>query len=172
MDRRKILNFLSIIALSLIVVFFPKHTGFVLSQFDDHQSPSLVTVSRIVDGDTIELSNGEIVRYIGIDTPETKHPQKGVECFGPEASQKNEELVMGHDVELEFDVSETDRYGRTLAYVWNDGEMVNEQLIRQGFARVATFSPDVKYQDRFFKAEQFAREHQLGLWGGCELNEL
>ena len=71
-------------------------------------------VQRAIDGDTIELANGEKVRYIGIDTPETKHPEKGVEYYGQEAYLANKNLVEGKEVRLEFDVQERDKYGRLL----------------------------------------------------------
>jgi len=126
-------------------------------------------VVEVVDGDTIKVSiGGQVytVRYIGIDTPETKHPSKPVEWMGPEASAANEALVGGQTVYLEKDVSETDRYGRLLRYVWlAGGRMVNEELVRQGYAQVSTYPPDVKYQDRFLAAQQEAREAGRGLWG-------
>ena len=81
-------------------------------------SANFAVVKRVIDGDTIELDNGKTLRYIGIDTPETKHPTKGVQCFGEEAYKKNKELVEGKRVQLEKDVSETDRYGRLLRYVF------------------------------------------------------
>lgn len=104
-------------------------------------------VINVVDGDTINvLINGAEfrVRYILVDTPETKHPDKGVEPFGPEADQANRQLVEGKVVHLEKDVSETDRYGRLLRYVYVDGKMVNEELLCLGLAQVATFPPDVR----------------------------
>jgi endonuclease YncB( thermonuclease family) len=126
-------------------------------------------VTRVVDGDTIHvlIDGAEYrLRYIGIDTPETKHPTLGVEPFGPEASQANSELVEGKTVWLEKDVSETDRYGRLLRYVYVDDLMVNEELLRRGLARVATFPPDVKYVDRFLEIQRAAQEGSLGMWGG------
>jgi endonuclease YncB( thermonuclease family) len=125
-------------------------------------------VIYVVDGDTIDvvIDNVEYrVRYLLIDTPETKHPDKGVEPFGPEASQANQELVLGKNVLLEKDVSETDQYGRLLRYVYVDGLLVNEELLRRGLARVTTFPPDVKYVDRFLAVEQEAHEAGRGLWG-------
>src|SRR3989344_5448521 len=104
----------------------------------------LATVVSVVDGDTIKIEGGEIVRYIGVDTPETVDPRRPIECFGKEASGKNKQLVQGKVVELEKDVSERDRYGRLLRYIWIGDTMVNEVLVREGFARVATFPPDVK----------------------------
>ncbi len=122
-------------------------------------------VSKVVDGDTIQLSDGRKVRYIGIDTPETVHPTKAVGCYGQEASTKNKELVLGKTVALEKDVSDTDRYGRLLRYVYSDGVMINDLLVKEGYARVSTYPPDVKYQAIFSESEKIAREQKLGLWG-------
>ena len=125
-------------------------------------------VARVVDGDTIEVEiagKRYTVRYIGIDTPETKHPQKPVEWMGLEAAAKNEELVGGKIVELEKDVSETDRYGRLLRYVWVGDLMVNAELVRLGFAQVSTYPPDVRYADLFLNLQREAREAGRGLWG-------
>lgn len=129
-------------------------------------------VVRIVDGDTIELESGEIVRYIGIDTPETVHPQKDVQCYGQEAKMRNTELVMGRHIYMSKDVSETDRYGRLLRYVYVEDEkgnevFVNDTLVREGYAVARTFPPDVAYQQQFARDEQAARESKLGLWSTC-----
>lgn len=127
-------------------------------------------VTRVIDGDTIEVAiEGQTfsVRYIGMDTPETVAAGRPVECFGPQASARNKELVDGRTVELEKDVSETDRYGRLLRYVYVDGRMVNELLVAEGFAQVSTYPPDVKYADRFLEAQRLARDQGLGLWGAC-----
>lgn len=124
-----------------------------------------VLVSKVVDGDTIQLSDGRKIRYIGIDTPETVHPIKAVGCYGQEASTKNKELVLGKTVALEKDVSETDRYGRLLRYVYLDGVMINNLLVREGYARVSTYPPDVKYQTIFSESEKIAQEQNLGFWG-------
>jgi micrococcal nuclease len=124
-----------------------------------------IKVVRVVDGDTIEIEGGQKVRYIGIDTPETVDPRKSVQCFGKEASDKNKELVEGKDVELEKDVSETDKYGRLLRYIWIGDLLVNEFLVQEGYAQSSSYPPDVKYQERFNEAEQKAREEEKGLWG-------
>lgn len=121
-------------------------------------------VTRVIDGDTIELSNGEKVRYIGVDTPELHHPQKEVEYYAREAYEANRRLVEGKRVRLELDVEERDRYGRILAYVYIDGLMVNEWLVANGYARVATFPPNVKYAERFLQLEREARQAKIGLW--------
>ncbi|HPT63507.1 MAG TPA: thermonuclease family protein [Candidatus Atribacteria bacterium] len=121
-------------------------------------------VARVIDGDTIELSNGEKVRYIGIDTPELHHPQKEVEYYAREAYEANCRLVEGKRVRLELDVEERDRYGRILAYVYVDDLMVNEWLVANGYAHVATFPPNVKYAERFLQLEREARQAKIGLW--------
>lgn len=124
-------------------------------------------VTKIIDGDTIEIEGGKKVRYIGMDTPETVNPQKPVQCFGHEAAEKNKEWVLGKKIRMEKDISETDRYGRLLRYVWVGEFFVNEQLVRQGYAQVSTYPPDVKYQDLFLAAQKEARENNRGLWQGC-----
>jgi len=133
--------------------------------------PSIYTeanVVKVVDGDTIKVDiAGQVysVRYIGIDCPETNHPAKGLEPFGPEATARNAELVAGKTVRLEKDISETDRYDRLLRYVWVGDVMVNETLVREGYAHSVTYPPDVKHQELFQQAEKDARENHRGLWG-------
>lgn len=121
-------------------------------------------VTEVVDGDTIRLQTGEVVRYIGIDTPETKHPDKPVECFGKEATQKNIELVLGRNVRLVKDVSDVDRYGRLLRYVYVGDLFINKELVEQGFAYSAAFPPDISHQDVFDAAQKDAQADNLGLW--------
>jgi len=139
-------------------------------------------VKRVIDGDTVELENGEKVRYIGIDTPETLDPRKPIQCFGKEAAAKNKELVEGKRVRLEKDVTERDKYQRLLRYVYVTGEtgppvgearneiFVNLELAKQGFAHSYTYPPDVKYQSLFVLAEKEARENGRGLWIGCPIS--
>ncbi|MCB0209365.1 MAG: thermonuclease family protein [Anaerolineae bacterium] len=125
-------------------------------------------VINVVDGDTIDVLIDGVeyrVRYILIDTPETKHPSKPVEPFGPEAAEANRLLVEGQTVTLEKDVSETDQYGRLLRYVYTGPVMVQEELLRQGLAQVATYPPDVKYVDRFLAVQQAAQNTGAGIWG-------
>ena len=127
-------------------------------------------VVNVVDGDTIDVEiEGSVVRvrYIGMDTPETHN---GVEWLGAEASAANSDLVMGQEVVLEKDVSEVDQYDRALRYVWlHEGSawtLVNLELIRLGFAAVATYPPDVKYIDTLFvAAEREAQQAGIGRWG-------
>jgi micrococcal nuclease len=129
-------------------------------------------VVRVIDGDTIEvdvaIGGRATLRFIGVDTPETVAPGRPVDCFGPEASANTKQLLEGKTVFLEKDVSQTDRFQRLLRYVYlEDGRMVNELIVRDGFAQVATFPPDVKYQQRFLAAQLDARNANRGLWGQC-----
>ena len=141
-------------------------------------------VSRVIDGDTIQLEDGRKVRLILVDTPETKHPKKGVEYFGKEASEFTRNNLEGKTVYLEKDVSETDKYGRLLRYVWiarpssdnptktEIGNMCfNAALLSGGYARLATFPPDVKYVDFFRTLESQARQGDAGLWAGGTVPE-
>ena len=122
-------------------------------------------VKRVIDGDTIELENGKKVRYIGIDTPETVHPNKAAQCYGKESSDKNKSIVEGKKVRLEKDITETDKYKRLLRYVYlEDGTFVNLLLVKEGYARSYTYPPDVKYQDEILDAEKEARKDGGGRW--------
>lgn len=128
-------------------------------------SSSKFQVKRVLDGDTIELADGERVRYIGINTPEIDHPPKGAEFFGHEAAEVNRKLVEGKQVRLEFDVQQRDRYGRLLAYVYVDSIFVNAELVKRGYAYAYTYPPNVKHADLFVKLQREAREAGQGLWG-------
>ena len=132
---------------------------------------NLVKVTKIVDGDTIQLENGMKLRYIGIDTPESVDPRKTVECFAKEANKRNTELVLGKIVRLEKDISETDRYGRLLRYVYVEDTMINEQLVREGYAVSSSYPPDIKHQVQLKAAELGARENKRGLWGNCSITD-
>lgn len=126
-----------------------------------------VLVTRVIDGDTIEIEGGQRIRYIGIDTPETSDPRTGVQCYGKEATSKNRALVEGKKVRLEKDVSETDKYGRLLRYVFIGDQLINEVLVKEGYAFSSPYPPDIKYQSKFDSAEKYARENDEGLWGSC-----
>lgn len=135
---------------------------------------AVAKVVRVVDGDTIEISGNQTVRYIGMDTPEPRG-EKGAECYAKEATNRNKELVLGKTILLEKDVSEKDSFGRILRYVYlidetkNDkkGEMVNQMLVNEGYATVVTYPPDVKYADLLLGTQTKAREEKRGLWREC-----
>jgi micrococcal nuclease len=124
------------------------------------------TVERIIDGDTVVVAGGERVRFIGVDTPEVNQDA----CFAAEATAFTRSLIpVGTGVRLVYDVERTDRYGRTLAYIYRtaDGLFVNAQLVSEGFAQILTIPPNVAHAEEFLAAERRARDGGLGLWGGC-----
>ena len=124
------------------------------------REPQPCQVTRIVDGDTIECAPFGRVRLIGMDTPEA-----GQQPFGEMATEAlNQLLAVGSEVALEPDVDARDRYGRVLGYVWADGVMVNWALVRQGYAVLLTYPPNVQYVDWLTAAQTAAREERLGLW--------
>ena len=125
-------------------------------------------VTRVVDGDTLVLHNDERVRLIGVDTPETKHPTKPVEPFGPEASSFTKRAVEGKVVQLKFDREKRDRYQRLLAYVYLDDWCLNEEIIRAGYSKCITRYPfDRSMKARFRLAEDEAKTSRRGLWGAA-----
>src|SRR5688500_3102599 len=139
--------------------------------------PDVGVVTHVVDGDTlpVRLAHGhETVRLVGIDTPESVHPDTPVQCFGREAARRLAGLIPpGTQVRLERDAELRDRYDRLLAYVFRrrDGLFVNEALAREGFARTATFPPNEAYVDRLVDAVTDARAAERGLWHACSEDE-
>lgn len=127
-------------------------------------------VLRIVDGDTAVVAidgRQERLRYIGIDTPESVQSGKPVECFGREASRRNAELVSGRMVRLEIGLEPRDRYGRLLAYVWIGDRLVNEEMLRDGYATSLTIPPNDRYAARFNRLQAQAERARKGLWRYC-----
>jgi micrococcal nuclease len=132
-----------------------------------------VTVERVVDGDTLKLTDGRRIRLIGVNTPEST---KRTEEYGKEASQYTTSKLNGKHVWIQKDISETDRYDRLLRIVWVDiptddmdekeirTKMFNADLVINGYAEPSTFQPDVKYSDYFIKFAREAREQNTGLW--------
>jgi len=115
-------------------------------------------VSKVIDGDTIELEDGKRVRYLGIDTPELN------EYFGEEATEKNKELVEGKVVELQKGNRDTDEYGRLLRYVYIDGIFVNAELVAQGYAEAYIFDVNERYSQVLVQLEQYAKLKKVGIW--------
>ena len=136
------------------------------------------TVQRVIDGDTFKLTNGERVRLIGVDTPEsklneklkrdakrTKQNAKTILALGLRSKEFSKKLLEGKRVRLEFDIQPRDRYGRLLAYVYlENGTFVNAELLKEGYAQIMTIPPNVKYKDLFLKLQREARENQRGHW--------
>jgi micrococcal nuclease len=132
-------------------------------------------VIRVIDGDTIVVSPNEKVRLIGVDTPETVHPKTAAQCFGKEAKEFTRSLAERRSIRLILDESNAvrhhkDRYGRTLAYVYfDDGTMLNAELIRRGYAHAYTRFP-FRHVVEFRQLERIARSQAVGLWANCGLN--
>jgi micrococcal nuclease len=129
----------------------------------------------VIDGDTIEVNiAGTIykVRYLGIDTPELNDKRPEFCALAQEATRCNRQLVEGKIVRLEKDISETDKYGRLLRYVYVSNTLVNAELVRLGYAQVATYPPDVKYQDLLLQLQREAKEAGKGLWASAPLPPL
>ncbi len=137
---------------------------------------SFFVVSRVVDGDTIEVTRDNVkekVRLIGINTPETVDPRKKVECFGKEASLHAKEILLGQKVKLVSDDTQTkyDKYGRLLAYVYReDGLFINKHMIEEGYAYEYTYHVPYLFQKEFKEAQLKAQNEGKGLWakGVCE----
>lgn len=132
-----------------------------------------VQVARVVDGDTLELSGGEKVRLIGVNTPETVKPDSPPQPYGKEASEFTKKNLEGKRVFLELDVQQRDRYGRILGYVYLrpprnrediERDMFNAVLLREGYAQVMTVPPNVKYADLFVRLQREAKAARRGLW--------
>ena len=159
-----------LLAISLIVLITNRQED----KKGQEPQPSAVgteLVVKVIDGDTVELENGQKVRYIGIDTPETTLGKN--DCYGKEATEKNKELVEGKRVRLEKDISETDKFGRLLRYIYlpaaNDAPeiFVNDYLVREGYASVDTVPPDIKFSEKFVLAADEARVKKRGFWDKC-----
>jgi micrococcal nuclease len=129
-------------------------------------------VLEAIDGDTVvvELADGstDTVRLLGVDTPETHHPTKGVECFGPEAAAYTASRLTGRIVELEGDVESRDIYDRRLAYVIVDSHRFDDDLLRKGYARLLVIEPNRAHARELLAAELAARRARRGLWAACE----
>jgi micrococcal nuclease len=117
-----------------------------------------IVVRHVVDGDTVELQDGRTARYIGINAPERHQP------YYVEATETNRQLVQGENAWMVLDAQQTDRFGRTLAYLWVGDQFVNLELVRQGYATAYTEPPNVRYSAEILAAEREARFRQAGLW--------
>lgn len=125
-------------------------------------------VINVIDGDTVIIETGESVRYIGIDTPESVHPNKPKECFSDEATKRNIELVLDKFVILEKDYEDIDDYGRLLRYVYTHKYFVNAQLVKEGYAYSYFYPPNLKHYEYLLNLEIQANENNRGLWQYCE----
>lgn len=159
--------FLSLVTVDVDPSFFDSQ---ILNQKILGAEQTLYRVVRVVDGDTFVVERNGVektVRLLGIDTPETRHPQQPVECFGIEASRRLYELLDNQYVRLEGDITQADndRYGRILRYVYlPDDTFVNELMLREGYAFEYTYERPYEHAEKFIAAEDRARELGRGLW--------
>lgn len=129
-----------------------------------------VVVMKVVDGDTIKvLWNNELetCRLIGVDTPETVHPNKPIQYYGVEASNYTKEILfIGREIEITFDKNQRDFFQRLLVYVWLDGELFNLDLVENGYGKAyLKFKFDKELMEQFKMAQNFAKDNKIGLWG-------
>lgn len=158
---------------ALVQTHAAEPSPYVRSVFD-----KMAIVAEVIDGDTLRLNTGEKVRLIGMDTPEIHHPKKPVQCFGEEAKNITKNLVEGKSVRLEKDVSNKDKYGRLLRFVYVEnsaktnlasGEIfLNEYLLKEGYARILTVPPDVSMVELFRTLQNQAMHNKKGLWKACK----
>ena len=151
-------NRLVLIAAFVLVLAIGFGGGYTLGHTDNTPQTEQALVVRVIDGDTIELADGNHVRYLGIDTPEVG------EAYSSEATSRNKELVEGKVVELQQGKRDQDEYGRLLRYVYVNGVFVNAELVAQGYAKAYIFDPDERYSQILVQLEQYAKLRKKGLW--------
>ena len=172
LSRRHIIASL-VAAIAAFVVAVERH-HLPFSSFQQEALPTNARIERVIDGDTVQLADGRHLRYIGLDTPEMRRHEgnqwiENPQPFAREAMAFNRRLVEGKAVRFEYDTQHFDKYNRLLAYVYLGDLMVNEELLRQGYAQLLTIPPDVRYVERFKTAASEARGAKRGLWGLPEL---
>lgn len=124
-----------------------------------------MTVAKVYDGDTFKTRQGEKIRLLGLNTPETRHRDEPGQIGGKAAKEALKKLILGKQVRLRFDKEKKDRYKRTLAQVWmRDGLWVNGWLLKKGYAHVYTFEPNTHWTKKLLREERFARNQTLGIW--------
>lgn len=172
-----ILKFLIILTILLFILHYFIGLDILISKLSDidlgislesyNTERVSANVINVIDGDTIivKIEGREYkVRYIGIDAPEMDNSEKPAEFMSKEAFEKNKELVMGKIVKLEKDISETDKHGRLLRYVYVGDLMINAEMVRLGYAYAKSYPPDVKYDDLLLKLQRKVKEAGLGIW--------
>jgi len=179
-NKKKLTIYVLVIIYAVIQLFFGKNNSLPKNSLTPTNVPTpttfvgdkqTVNVTRVIDGDTIEIEGNIKVRYIGINTPEIYHDttgkKTGEQCFANESYLENKKLVEGKTVTLVKDVSDKDKYGRLLRYVYVDEVFINDYLVSNGFAKIMTIKPDTKYSLDFKQKEKEAKTNNLGIWNKC-----
>ena len=152
-------SYITISISSFLMGLFLKPNG---SQYEE------AIVLEVIDGDTILLEDGRVIRYIGIDAPEINSPYTEEECFGPEATVLNAAFVEGQTVELSKGLDDKDQYDRYLRYVYVDGIFINAQMISEGAAYASRYGPEKRFHQVFTQLEQYSKLKNRGMWDVCE----
>ncbi len=166
----KLPSLASVVILIIVIALLVTGGGGDPEPAPEKSSSQAAAVPRVVDGDTVEVRIDGVVedlRYIGVDTPESVKPDAPVECFGPEASEFNSELVAGETVRLVYDAERRDVYERLLAYVYVGNTFVNAELVRRGYATTLTIAPNDRFAGTFDRLQREASAAGRGLWGEC-----
>jgi len=181
--NKKLIIYIAVIIYAVIQLLFSKNNPLPKSSVVPTNVPTPIScrgqacltqvkVIRVIDGDTIEIEGKIKVRYIGINSPEISHDstgkKTGEQCFAQEAFLENKKLVEGKIITLVKDISDKDKYGRILRYVYVDDLFVNEYLIINGFAKIMAVKPNTKYYQQFKIDEKVAKENNLGIWNKCK----
>jgi micrococcal nuclease len=156
-----------VIAILIYISGYPvADQGLILfADKEDLAGMEKTVVTRVVDGDTIVIEGDIKVRLIGVDTPEVNGPSTDLEYYGEQASAYTKAALTDKTVYLDMDVSETDKYGRLLRYLYlDDGTFFNLKMVEDGYAYASTYPPDVKYAQVFKEAASAARDKSAGLW--------
>lgn len=152
----------------ILLIFIAAYIGLNLGRNSVSKQDAIV--EGVIDGDTIEVlieGKNEKIRLLGIDTPETHHPTKPVGCYGPEAEAFTRANLDQKTVQLEYDVQRNDKYGRSLAYVYVDGQRFNDVLVNLGYAKTLNIDPNNRYANKLMQLQSDAKTHQRGIWKYC-----
>jgi len=148
----------SLILLIILAVLILSITGC------NQQLTDEVYIERVIDGDTVKTAAGDSIRLLGVDTPEIDWENNNSEYYAEEARDFSTENLLGKNVFLEYDNEKEDHYGRTLAYIFQDGENFNQKLLENGYANLMIVAPNDQYEAEFKKAVKKARKSRLGIW--------
>lgn len=166
------MKYLLVAIIALLIFALSIYKYFLVRKF-----PKEAVVERVIDGDTVEIEGGHIVRYIGIDAPEIRRKDKedwiyDPQPFAKEAKFLNQKLVEGKKVKLEYDTKRKDKYNRLLAYIYIGNVFVNGKIIREGCALTYIFPPNIKYANQLVKAEKEAKDNNRGFWPSVKFHPI